>query len=71
MDEAIYLHKEVVTLPPSNAVRSVAFNNLAGAIRLRADNQGNPKDLDDVIELLTEVLALRPPPHPDRGISLT
>jgi hypothetical protein len=59
MDEAIYLQKEVLTLlPPSNAVRSVAFNNLAGAIRLRADNQGHPKDLDDVIELFTEAFAL-------------
>ncbi|KAJ6522394.1 hypothetical protein B0H19DRAFT_1348589 [Mycena capillaripes] len=46
------------------------LNNLADALHTRFKQKGQMKDINEAIELHRRALALRPPPHPKRGISL-
>lgn len=74
LDEAILLYRKAV-LPPHLAAQSssqaAVLDNLAHSLRNRFDKTHQRRDLDEAVSLHRQALALRPPPHPDRSVSLT
>ncbi|KAJ3504358.1 hypothetical protein NMY22_g17951 [Coprinellus aureogranulatus] len=76
-EESIHLPRSAVSLrPPGHPERILALNNLANALRADSIRRSflpswrNGLDLEETISLYREVLALRPPGHPNRAASL-
>ncbi|KAG1880205.1 CHAT domain-containing protein [Suillus subluteus] len=68
LDEAIALHREVLTLcPVGHRDQSSSLGGLAVQLSARFDHQGNVEDLDEAITLQREALALCPVGHTDRS----
>jgi tetratricopeptide (TPR) repeat protein len=74
LDRAVGLYRDGLDgLPLSHINRNLLSISLADALRLRFEKQRQPDvlDLDMAIEILREVLALLPAPHPHRAFALS
>ncbi|KAG2753757.1 hypothetical protein P692DRAFT_201929043 [Suillus brevipes Sb2] len=56
--------------PPGHSDRSSSLDNLAGSLRERFMQRGDPSDLDESVELHRAALLLCPPGHSHRSYSL-
>jgi tetratricopeptide (TPR) repeat protein len=64
LNEAISLHRQTLQLQPApHPDRSTSLSNLASALLIRFEKEGQGYDLDDAIFLHREALELQPSPH--------
>ncbi|KAJ7815763.1 hypothetical protein B0H13DRAFT_1924004 [Mycena leptocephala] len=69
MNKVIEDYRKALDNAPDSA-RSTFLDDLAHALKIRFEVQGDPQDIDEVVHLLREVLELCPPSHPEHSASL-